>query len=200
MRRMRSSFAVALGVRCVEVDLAVVGVVVGDVASQPVVLLSLVALVGVGGSMGVESDGEGDGDRLLATFVGGGEIGELAWGVWVVGGEEGGLGAEGVWYVVVVVEGVVGVDGGVFVKCGALGAVVVVLVVMCGRWAAVMPLTWEFLWGGSSSSSIGSNIEKGLSVAGILEGGAEEAVFFLGGSEGGASFFFTSLYIKEGFI
>jgi hypothetical protein len=39
------------------------------------------------------------------------------------------------------VDGVVGVDGGVFVKSGALGAVVVVVVVVCGRWAAVMPLT-----------------------------------------------------------
>jgi hypothetical protein len=43
-------------------------------------------------------------------------------------------------------------------------------------------------------------VEKGLSVGGIFEGAVEEAVFFLWGSEDGEGFFFSSLYIREGFI
>jgi hypothetical protein len=82
VRRLRSSFAIALGVRWVRVDLGIVvvveRVVVGDTTSQPVVLFSLVGLglerVGVG--IGVAGGGEMEGDLLLATFVGGGEVGE----------------------------------------------------------------------------------------------------------------------------
>jgi hypothetical protein len=56
MRRVRSSFAIALGVRWVRVDFGVAVVVAGgDTMSQPVVLLR--SLVGLGFGLAVAAGG-----------------------------------------------------------------------------------------------------------------------------------------------
>jgi hypothetical protein len=72
----------------VRVDLGVAVVVVvvwgeeGGITAQPVVLFSLMGLglglVGVSVDICVIWGGDRDGDRFLATFVGGGEVGESA--------------------------------------------------------------------------------------------------------------------------